>query len=145
VLIGTVSSITSKIDNLEKKLAAVEAVTERVEALEKEASDIRTIVNNVDQDAHACIVRISGLMVSDADMTQHGFEKAIIKKAYDRIIKPILTVAKNNGILESVPTMLNVVEQGFIASRGGKDKLGKPLPPPSWAFASPTVSCATPS
>jgi uncharacterized protein YoxC len=129
VLITTVSSLTTKIDNVEKKLAAVEAVSERIGAIEKEVTDIRSTVNHVDQDARACIVRVSGLVVSEADMAQHGFEKAIIKKVYDRIIKPILSVAKNNGIIESVPTMLNVLEQGFIASRGGKDKQGRPLPP----------------
>jgi hypothetical protein len=70
-----------------------------------------------------------GLSVSDADMSQYGFEKAIIKRVYDRIVKPILSVAKNNGVIDSVPTMLNVLEQGYIANRGGQDKQGRPLPP----------------
>jgi hypothetical protein len=129
VLITTVASLSSKIDTVEQKLAAVEAVTERVVALEKDAHAIRSTVNSVDQEARACVVRITGLTVSEADMNQHGFEKAIIKKVYDRLVKPILNAAKTNGTIESVPTMLNVLEQGYIASRGGKDKSGKTLPP----------------
>jgi hypothetical protein len=62
-------------------------------------------------------------------MNLHGFEKLIIKKVYDRIVKPVLTVAKTNGDLESVPTMLNVLEQGYIVNRGGKDKQGRAMPP----------------
>jgi hypothetical protein len=75
------------------------------------------------------VIRVSGLSVSDSDMNQHGFEKAIIKRVYDRIVKPILSVAKNNGDIDSVPTMLNVLEQGFIVSKGSKDKQGRVLPP----------------
>jgi hypothetical protein len=114
---------------MEQKLLAAEAVSGRVDALEKDALAIRTTVNHVDQEARACVVRITGLTVSDADANQHGFEKAIIKKVYDRLVKPILNAAKTNGTIESVPTMLNVLEQGYVASRGGKDKAGKPLPP----------------
>jgi hypothetical protein len=95
----------------------------------KEMVKMKETINRLDQDSRACIVRISGLSVSDAEMKQHGFEKAIIKKSYDRIVKPILSVAKNNGDIESVPTMLNVLEQGYIASKGGVDKQGKVIPP----------------
>jgi hypothetical protein len=129
LLVSSVSGITAKIDAIEKKLASVEATTERVVSLEREVSDMKVTINNVDQDARACLVRITGLAVSEAEMNQHGFEKAIIKKVYDRIVKPILGAAKNSGVIKSVPTMLNVIEQGYFASRGGKDKNCKVLPP----------------
>jgi hypothetical protein len=129
LLINSVATLTAKVDGIEQKLAAVESMRGSISNLEKEVSDIRATVNNVDQDSRACLIRVSGLTVSEADMNMHGFEKAIIKKVYDRIVKPILSVAKNNGDIESVPNMLNVIEQGYIVSRGNKDRNGRVLPP----------------
>jgi hypothetical protein len=129
LLIASVTTLTAKVDAMEKKLDAVEALQGTVNNLKQEAETMKVTMNALEQDAKACIVRVSGLAVSDAEMQQHGYEKAIIKKVYDRIVKPILSAAKNNGDIESVPTMLNVIEQGYVASRGGKDKLGRALPP----------------
>jgi hypothetical protein len=129
LLIASVTALTAKVDSIEKKLEAVEALQGTVSNLTNEVETMKVTVNALEQDAKACLVRVSGLTVSDAEMQQHGYEKAIIKKVYDRIVKPILSAAKNNGDIESVPTMLNVLEQGYVASRGGKDKQGRALPP----------------
>jgi hypothetical protein len=129
VLINSVSALTSKVEAIESKIDKMELLHKNVENITLEMNKIKESVNRVDQDARACIVRISGLTVSEADMNLHGFEKSIIKKVYDRIVKPVLTVAKTNGDLESVPTMLNVQEQGYIVNRGGKDKQGRAMPP----------------
>jgi hypothetical protein len=129
VLITSVAALTSKVEAIELKLDNMELVNRNVEQVTKEMVKVKETVNRVDQDSRACLVRISGLSVSDAEMKQYGFEKSIIKKTYDKIVKPILSIAKNNGDIESVPTMLNVLEQGYVASRGGTDKQGKAMPP----------------
>jgi vacuolar-type H+-ATPase subunit I/STV1 len=129
LLISSVTNLTTKVEAVEQRLIAMEQLQTKVNSLEKDVNNIKTIVNNVDQDARACVIRVSGLSVSDADMEQHGYEKAIIKRVYDRIVKPILNVAKNNSIIDSVPTMLNVIEQGYIASKSVIDKQGRTLPP----------------
>jgi hypothetical protein len=128
-LIGSVAHLTSKVEAVEQKLVTMEAMQKDIAVISDEVRICKETVSRLDQDSRACVVRISGLSVSDADMQQHGFEKAIIKKVYDRIVKPILNVAKTNGDIDSVPNMLNVLEQGYVASRGHKDKQGRPLPP----------------
>jgi hypothetical protein len=129
VLITSVSALNNKVDAIENKLSNLELLHKKMDGVTTEVNNIKESVNRLDQDARACVVRISGLNVSEADMNQHGFEKSIIKKVYDRIVKPVLSVAKTNGDLDSVPTMLNVLEQGYIVSRGGKDKQGRVMPP----------------
>jgi hypothetical protein len=129
LLISSVTNLTTKVEAVEQKLIAMEQLQNKVNYLEKDVINIKTTLNNVDQDARACMIRVSGLSVSDADMDQHGYEKAVIKRVYERIVKPILNFAKNNGIIDSVPTMLNVIEQGFIASKGFIDKQGRTQPP----------------
>jgi hypothetical protein len=129
LLISSVTNLTAKVEAVEQKLVAMEQFQLKVNTLEKDVVNIKTTVNNVDQDTRACVIRVSGLSVSDADMEQHGYEKAVIKRVYDRIVKPILNVAKNNGTIDSVPTMLNVLEQGYVASKSIIDKQGRTLPP----------------
>jgi hypothetical protein len=129
VLITSVSALNSKVDAIETKLNSLELLHKNVDNIAAEVNKIKETVNRVDQDSRACVVRVSGLTVSEADMNLHSFEKSIIKKVYDRIVKPVLSVAKTNGDLDSVPTMLNVLEQGYIISRGGKDKQGRATPP----------------
>jgi endonuclease V-like protein UPF0215 family len=129
VLINSVTALTSKVEAVESKIDKMEMLHKNVENITQEMCKIKETVNRVEQDSRACVVRVSGLTVSDADMKLHGFEKSIIKKVYDRIVKPVLSVAKTNGDLDSVPTMLNVLEQGYIVSRGGKDKQGRAMPP----------------
>jgi outer membrane murein-binding lipoprotein Lpp len=124
-----VTTLTAKVDVIEKKLDTIEALQGNVNNLRTEVDKMKIDVNAIEQDSKACLVRVSGLSVSDAEMQQHGYEKAIIKKVYDKLVKPILSAAKNNGDIDSVPTMLNVIEQGYIASRGAKDKQGRALPP----------------
>jgi hypothetical protein len=129
LLITSVTNLTAKVEAVEQKLVAMEQFQLKVNTLEKDVLNIKTTINNVDQDTRASVIRVSGLSVSDADMEQHGYEKAVIKRVYDRIVKPILNVAKNNGNIDSVPTMLNVLEQGYVASKSIIDKQGRTLPP----------------
>jgi hypothetical protein len=128
-LINSVAGLSNKIDVIEQKLTTMEQLQKSVSDVTTEVSNIKETLNRVEQDSKACVIRVTGLSVSDADMNQHGFEKAIIKRVYDRVVKPILSVAKNNGDIDSVPTMLNVLEQGYIVTKGAKDKQGRPLPP----------------
>jgi hypothetical protein len=128
-LISYVSNQTVKVEAIEQKLAAVEQLQKNVNVISSEVSQMREKVNRIEQASRACVVRVAGLAVSDSDMQQHGFEKAIIKRVYDRIVKLILSVAKNNGVIDSVPTMLNVIKQGYVVSKESKDKLGRQQPP----------------
>jgi prefoldin subunit 5 len=131
LLVSSVSGITAKIDAIEKKLASVEATTERVVSLEREVSDMKVTINNVDQDARACLVRITGLAVSEAEMNQHGFEKAIIKKVYDRIVKPILGAAKNWSY-RVCPHNAQRHRAGVLRKQGRQGQERQGAPPHHW-------------
>jgi hypothetical protein len=78
-------------------------------------------------------VRVLGMPVSAEERAAASPEdrnKAAVKNAYDKILKPILTVAKAKGHLEAVPQLKTVIEEGFRINSNAKDKRGVPYPPP---------------
>ena len=69
-----------------------------------------------------------GLTITEAEL-EGGQEKAIMRKAYDKLIKPILTAAKTKGDIDSVPIMHNLLEQGRFVSKAIVARRGGPSPP----------------
>ena len=72
-------------------------------------------------------MRILGMAVSEEEK-QDGL-KVAIKQAYDRFLKPILSAAKTNGLIETVPQLNNCVEEGYRVGKGVTDAQGITLPP----------------
>jgi hypothetical protein len=129
LLITSVSQIKTKLDSVDSRLDAIAALQTQVNTLTKETEYLKKTINNLDQEARCKTVRIIGLAISEADIKQHGQDKAIMKKAYDKLIKPILAAAKVKGEIETIPVLLNVLEQGRFAGRGVMDQQGRSLPP----------------
>ena len=128
-LIAAAAVTNNKLEAVERRLENLEELQRRISSISREVDSIKEKQNDIEQESKAYLVRINGLSVSDTEMEDLGYEKAIMKKAYDKVIKPILTAAKNNGVIDSVPVLLNVLEQGTLVSRGIKDKQGRTLPP----------------
>jgi hypothetical protein len=129
LLITSVSQIKTKLDSVDSRLDAIAAMQTQVNTLTKETEYLKKTINNLDQEARCNTVRIIGLAISEADIKQHGQDKAIMRKAYDKLIKPILAAAKVKGEIETIPVLLNVLEQGRFAGRGVMDQQGRSLPP----------------
>ena len=55
--------------------------------------------------------------------------KVAVKQAYDRFLKPILSAAKTNGLIETVPQLNNCVEEAYRFGKGVTDTQGATLPP----------------
>ena len=128
-LIGSVNHITQKLEKFETKLESISAIQLQVATISKDVNSLKHTVNFIDQESRSKTIRIIGLKVPEIDITQYGQEKAIIKKAYEKLVKPILNAAKNKGELETVPILLNVLEQGRFVSKGFVDQQGRTLPP----------------
>lgn len=128
-LINSVSFLNARLENMEKKLDGLEEIHKTVTTLKRDVSNIQAKQNDLDQEARAGVVRITGLTVNESEINQHGYEKAIMKKVYDKLLKPILNAAKASGDLESVPVLLNVLEQGYFAGKPFVDRQGRTLPP----------------
>ena len=112
----TLESKLSKVEELEKKVAElqvqvkeIDTVKDKVEKLEK---DLRGNLNDREQYSRAWSIRIFGLQVSAEDEENLGKDRAVMKKAYDKITKPILSAAKEKGEIETIPAYYNVLENG---------------------------------
>lgn len=129
LLLASVGAINDKLVNIDRRLETVEELQRSVTSLRVEVDKTQKKVNELDQDSRACLIRITGLSVSEAEMRQSGYERAIMKKTYERLLKPILNAAKTAGDLDSVPVLLNVLEQGYVAGKPVVDRQGRTLPP----------------
>ena len=117
-----ITQLSTKVTNLEAK----------VETLEKEMKDMQGNVNDREQYARSWSIRINGLDVSKEEEDRLGKDRAVMKKAYDRVLKPILQAAKDEGVIESVPSSYyNLLENGhklqYFKRPGAKPS--KPGPP----------------
>ena len=98
---------------VEKLTMEVSTLKSKVERLESEMKDVQSNVNDREQYARSWSVRINGLTVSKEEEEKLGKDRAAMKKAYDKILKPILAAAKEEGALESVPSSYyNLLENG---------------------------------
>ena len=91
---------------LNTKVALLEADNQE---MRKELLLVKEIVNKREQQSRELTVRILGMAVSEEEK-QDGL-KVAIKQAYDRFLKPILSAAKTNGLIETVPQLNNCVDE----------------------------------
>jgi hypothetical protein len=127
---ASIGLVLASVNKMEKKLDEFAALQSQVNILVKDVDSLKSTVNNLDQESRCCTIRVVGLSVPEADIKQHGQDKAIMKRAYDKIIKPILTIAKNKGDIDAVPMLLNVLENGRFVGKSYVDQQGRSLPPP---------------
>jgi hypothetical protein len=113
---------------------------EKIISLEKENNTVKRELrvakestNRYELASRFLTVRVLGLPVTAEERAAASPEdrnKAAVKNAYDKILRPILSVAKAKGHLEVVPQLKTTIEEGFRINGNAKDKRGVPYPPP---------------
>ena len=127
-LIASVGIISERMAGLERRVEDIATLQRSLHLVSEDVSLVRKQLNNVDQESRGSCIRIMGLTITEAEL-EGGQEKAIMRKAYDKLIQPILTAAKTKGDIDSVPIMHNLLEQGRFVSKAIVDKKGRTLPP----------------
>ncbi len=115
---------------LQDKIISLEREYKEVK---RELRVVKESTNKSELASRYLTVRVLGLPVSADECAAASPEdrnKAAVKAAYDKIFKPILTVAKAKGFLEVVPQLKTAIEEGFGINSTAKDKRGVPYPPP---------------
>ncbi len=82
----------------------------RLDALQQELVNVKISANNRDQLLRMKSVKVSGFPVSEEERSASDPEKFLAKRIYDKILVPILTAAKEDGALDSVPTLTKTIE-----------------------------------
>ena len=120
------TELLTKLKVRDEKVAKLE---KQVESLIKDMKYIKGSLNDREQYARGWSVRVFGLHVGAEEEKKLGKDRAVMKKAYDRIIKPILKEAKAKGEIKTVPTAwYNVLENGHKLKPSKKATPGAPPP-----------------
>lgn len=121
---------TELVERLTSEVSTLKSKVERLERLEKDMKELQANVNDREQYAWSWSVRINGLHVSKEEEEKLGKDRAVMKKAYEKILKPILVAAKEEGALETVPSSYyNLLENGHklaYTQRPGAKTAGPP-------------------
>ena len=127
--------ITSNRDELMAKLEEVNMLkTELAEEkkvtshLSKEIFTLKTKMNDFEQQAKSNSIRVFGINIPKEEEEAVGINKAVIKRVYDRVIKPILVVARSKNLIDTVPQINNCIAEGYRV--GHQPRAGKSGPPP---------------
>ena len=118
-----------------------------VAKLNNEMTLLKEKDNDRDQQSRGNAVRLFGLAAGEEeDATDPA--RALIKRVYDCIIKPVLTAAKANKQLDSIPSLSNTIADEYRIKSAGKAKqaiVGQPPPMPHpiiVKFVSPAIRLA---
>ena len=115
----------------------VGALNETVATLYREVAELKDKSNARDQQARGLSLRLYGLDLGEEEDNSAESGRALLKRVYDHIVKPVLASAKANKQLEALPNLGNAVTEAYRI-RGGATKQpsipGQPvkpqLPPP---------------
>ena len=162
----SLESLEVKIDTILRKMEELTALQIKVVELEDDVrvlnnkvSDLNSTVaklnnemtllkekdNDRDQQSRGNAVRLFGLAAGEEeDATDPA--RALIKRVYDCIVKPVLTAAKANKQLDSVPSLSNTIADAYrIKGKAKQVIVGQPPPAPSpiiVKFVSPAIRLA---
>jgi hypothetical protein len=89
----------------------------KIADLEKEVKSLKNTVNNSEQQSRTLSIRILGLSPSEDELNGPDKPAATAKLVYDRILRPILSHAKTNGKLSSIPSISNTIQKAFRTAR----------------------------
>ena len=117
--------LLAKFEEVKTELTAVKSVAT---AQSKEIFILKTKMNEFEQQDKARSLRIFGLRITKEDDEALGTNKAVVKRIYDRIVKPILTIAKSKNMIDSVPQLGNCLVEGYRV--GPPPKSDSATPPP---------------
>jgi hypothetical protein len=104
---------SDKVDIISKLQSELTAVCNTVTRQDKEILELKNKVNSLDQQSRSSSIRIFGLNITKEAEDTFGKNKAVMKLAYDRVIKPILDIALEKRTISSVPAINNLIADGF--------------------------------
>ena len=134
-MMSTINSMNSKMDTFMGELKAVNnrliEVESDVKSAYSEIFKLKDQVNYLQQDKKALTIRIFGVPVSDDEKASTESGKAAAKTAYDRILKPILSAAKDKALISTLPQRDSVISEAFrVNQRPTSANNPNPRPPP---------------
>jgi hypothetical protein len=97
----------------------------QIDTQDKEILQLKDSVNFLNQQSRANSIRLLGFPVTEDEKHSTDVTKSLSTRVYDKILKPVLTIAKAKGDLSTVPTMPNTIANIYRAG-----KLNSPKPPP---------------
>jgi hypothetical protein len=79
----------------------------------------------LNQQSKASSIRLLGFPTTDEEKMSTDGGKSLATRVYEKILKPVLAIAKAKGDLSSTPTLPNTISSIYRAG-----KLNSPRPPP---------------
>jgi len=153
----TLESLEVKLDLLMKKMDDFSAVQARVDSLETTVHDLSKSVtllhkeiiglkeqsNNRDQQARGLSIRLYGIAQTDEETD----EKALTKRVYETVLKPVLAAAKTNKLIDVLPQLSNTITAVYrVRVPAAQSRIpGQPPPPPApiiVKFSNPAIRLA---
>jgi hypothetical protein len=108
-----------------------------------EIFDLKEKLNSFEQRDCATAVRIFGLPLSNEEKEGIDPQKAAAKVAYERLLRPILSSAKDKGFISTLPHLSNVIQEAFRLSPKNNSSSAsshRPVLPPSSSNLPPLLS-----
>ena len=134
IMTGSLEKMSVAIEALKAQLATkdkiVEQLTKESKIQQGEIVELKSQLNTIQQAERGCNVRVLGLDVPADDISALRQCKAIMKRVYERLLKPVLTAAKAKNAIDTVPKMDTVLASAHLAGKPYKDSQGRTLPAP---------------
>jgi hypothetical protein len=117
------SDSLGRVKKLEENVATLQST---VLAQDRKIRLLKDRANAAAQLTKANSIRLVGYPASDKETKTTDGGKSFTARIYDKILKPVLAVAKAKGDIPSVPSLANTVESVY---RAGRVSPGARLPP----------------
>jgi len=103
VLETSFTDLHGKVTQIKTKMGA------EISALKSELNYVKTTQNARDQQQSSLSIKLSGLPITEDEKKAVDPDKFLAKRIYDKLLKPILLAAKENGHIDVVPTLTNCI------------------------------------
>jgi hypothetical protein len=99
--------------------------------MSKEIASMKDQNNAREQLLRGHSIRIIGMPITEEEASSREPNKVLLKKVFERVIKPVLAAAKTNGHTDSVPSMNNTISEIYRVRVGlpqAQGVVGQPRP-----------------
>lgn len=136
-LVANSQATNAKLDAVLAELKDVKGRVAQVECDVKNAFneifELKDKLNSFEQKDRATAIRIFGLPLSEEEKEDSDSQKATAKVAYERLLRPILSSAKDKGLISTLPHLSNVILEAFRlnskkANNSSSTTSGRPPP-----------------
>lgn len=103
VLETSFTDLRGEVTQIKTKMGA------EISALKSELNYVKTTQNARDQQQRSLSIKLSGLPITEDEKKAVDPDKFLAKRIYDKLLKPILLAAKENGHIDVVPTLTNCI------------------------------------